>query len=70
MTHEEGVMRLKAIKFTEEQRVRMYDFMLQLKAHKNSEVLARMFERIGLTKKQRILLAEFLDDLSAEKAEG
>ena len=70
MTYEDGIKRMSALKLTKEQKVLMYDFMLQLKADGTQKELARKFKAIGLTEKQRSLLIEFLDDLSAEKAEG
>lgn len=70
MTYEDGIKRMSALKLTKEQKVLMYDFMLQLKADGTQKELARKFKAIGLTEKQRSLLIEFLDDLIAEKAEG
>ena len=68
MTYEDGIKRMSALKLTKGQKVLMYDFMLQLKADGTQKELARKFKAIGLTEKQRNLLIEFLDDLSAEKA--
>lgn len=70
MTYEDGIKRMSALKLTKEQEVLMCDFMLQLKADGTQKELARKFKAIGLTEKQRSLLIKFLDDLSAEKAEG